>query len=371
MDMKIELISNKTPELEAIEPSKAERIIQAFQPSALRYADLEENYQTIIKKSKEKIDVDLSAKAKKLRIETGKIRIATNKIKDAQKEFIKMEDKAIMGVHNFIVLAVKEREQNLLAIEKHFEKLEKDRLLLLQEERVLQLSKYVEDAHHRDLVKFEEDEFEALLQTKKKQFEDKIAAEKRAEEERIKRKKEEQIYQERKEKLIDYWNYLDDQSKKINYAKLGNVEFAELLAKAKELFKKEEERRETVRKENERLKKIAKAKEAKEAMERKKRMEEERKAKEAHEAQIRKEREEKEKLKKKLEEKEEAERKAKEEAERLRQEELRKGDLEKLKDMIAEAETLIAKYQFDSEENKKKKESAAQLFKAGIKILKG
>lgn len=78
--------------------------------------------------------------------------------------------------------------------------------------------------------------------------------------------------------------------------------------------------------------------------------------KEEREARERVEREEKakrEKLEAELKAKEEAERRAKEEKEALIEAELNKGDAAKVKDLIADLESLKTKYVFKSSKNKK------------------
>jgi len=176
------LIKIESPELQGIEESKASQIKKTFEPMAKMLSEFEESYNELVIDASEEITQDITIRAKRLRIDIGKVRVETGKLKDKQKEYIKLEDKAIMGVHNILVWAVKEKEDKLKEIEKHFEIQEKKRLEKLQSDRYKKLRLYVEDAHERDLAKFADDEFEALLAIKKKEQEDRIAAEKKAEE---------------------------------------------------------------------------------------------------------------------------------------------------------------------------------------------
>lgn len=82
-------------------------------------------------------------------------------------------------------------EEVLMEGEKHFENLEKQRLEDLQNKRVVELSKYVEDAFERNLSIMENDVWDAYLTTKKKEFNDRIESEKQAEQERIAKEKAE------------------------------------------------------------------------------------------------------------------------------------------------------------------------------------
>jgi len=327
------IVKIDAPELKVIEQSKAEQIKKTFEPMAEMLTGFEKSYNELVTDASKEITQEITARAKRLRIDIGKVRIETGKIKDKQKEYIKLEDRAIMGVHNILVWAVKEKEDKLKAIEKHFEIQEQKRLEALQSERVERLSLYVEDAHERDLAKFADDEFEALLAMKKKEQEDRIAAEKKAEEERIAKQKAEE--EERKR-----------------------------IAAENEKLKKEAEERE-------RLAKIEA--ERREEKERKERAEYEAKLKAEREAKEKIEREEKakrEKLEAELKAKEEAERKAKEEEDARFQAELNKGDAEKVKDLITDLEGLKTKYSFKSDKNTKMYEDVSLLIDKVINHIK-
>lgn len=172
-------------ELSLISKEKSQKIKETFDPMHEMLSSFEQSYNKIISDSKNEITSDLVDSAKRLRLDISKVRIETGKIKDKQKEYIRLEDKAIMGVHNIIVWAVKEKEDNLKLIENHFKILEEKRLKDLQSSRSLKLSKYVEDANERNLSSLRDDEFEALLSIKRKEFEDAEEAKKIAEQERI------------------------------------------------------------------------------------------------------------------------------------------------------------------------------------------
>lgn len=283
-----EIAKMDAPELNAVEKSKADQIKKTFEPMAEMLACFEDDYNELMSIPVENITSELIGKYRRLRIDIGKIRIETGKLKDKQKEYIKLEDKAIMGVHNILVWAVKEKEDKLKERENYFEIQEQKRLKKLQEDRAEKLSLYVEDAHDRDLSKFADDEFEALFAIKKKEQEDRITAEKKASEERI--AKEKADAEERKRIVIE-----------------------------NEKLKKEVAERE-------RLAKIEAKKREKAEHERKK-------------------------LEDELKAKREAEHKAKEEEAERVQIELNKGDAAKVKDLISDLESLKTKYVFKSAKN--------------------
>lgn len=332
--MENEIMKFDAPELTVIEESKAQKIKDTFEPMAKMLTDFEEAYTGIVSEAKNEITKDVTTKAKILRLQIGKVRTETGKLKDKQKEYIKLEDKAIMGVHNVLVWAVKEKEDTLKEIENHFEIQEQKRLEALQTERVEKLSPYIEDAHERDLVKFADDEFEALLSMKKKEYEEKIAAEKKAEENRIAKEKAEEDERER--------------IKKENQVLKEEAIERERLAKIETEKREKEETERNAKAEAERIEREEKARKEREAYESKLKAE-----REERERIEREEKAKREKLEAELEAKADAERKTKEEEAARVQAELNKGDAAKVKDLITDLETLKTKYVFKSAKNNK------------------
>jgi hypothetical protein len=329
-----ELIKLDNPELSAIGESKAKQIKTTFEPMVKMLEEFEDAFNQIVLSSQKEITKEVTASAKRLRIDIGKVRIETGKLKDKQKEYIKLEDKAIMGVHNILVYAVKEKEDKLKEIEDYFENQERLRMEKLQSERVEMLTPYLEGAHERNLAIMDDDVWNAYFEIKKKEYNDRIEAEKQAEFERLQKEKEEAEARE---------------AQRIENERLK----AEAIEREKQI-KAEQEKRD--RAEKERL--------AKEEAERKAREEKERKEREAHEAELKAERErvakiqaeeqaKREKLEAELKAKEEAEKKAIQEAELLAQSELKKGDSEKVKDLIKDLTTLKSKYTFKSKDNER------------------
>ena len=220
--------------------------------------------------------------------------------------------------------SVNERmEENLLEIEKRQEReeteeaerilaIETERLGKLQTKRVSLISEYIEDAEERDLSSMDVDVWEAYLSTKKQAHLDFLQAE------------------------------LDAEKKRVAEAK-AEKERLEAIEKENAKLKKEADERE-------RLAKIESDKRAKE--------EEKRKAKDLElenqrKAAVEKSRIEKERLKKELQDRVDAEARA--ESNRLEaiQNELDKGDSEKVNDLKSDLEVLKTKYVFKSKKNKK------------------
>jgi len=192
-----ELVKLDIPELQVIEKSKAEKIKATFEPMTKMLLEFEKAFLEVTSEAEKEITKDVTIKARRLRIDIGKVRIKTGELKDKQKEYIKLEDRAIMGVHNVLVWAVKEKEDKLKDIENFFEIQEQERLEKLQSERVNKLMKYVEGAEERNLSGMDSDVWEAYFAAKKKEYNDQIAAEKQAEIDRIAKEKAEAEERER------------------------------------------------------------------------------------------------------------------------------------------------------------------------------
>jgi len=286
-------------------------------------SQFESKYNEVIKEADKEINLEVTAKAKRVRIDIGRVRIETEKVRKEQKEEYLRAGKAIDGVSNILKWAVTEKENKLKEIENYFEIQEQKRLEALQNERVEKLSKYLEDAEERDLASMDEDVWNAYLSSKKKDYEDRIEAEKKAEQERIAREKAE-------------------------------AEERERIRKENEKLKKEaEERERLVKIEKAKREKEEKQRLQKEEAERKNREEKERKERELYEAKLKAEREEKERIQKELEQKAKAEREVREAEEALLEAELKKGDTDKIKDLVSDLGNIKTKYSFKSAKNKK------------------
>lgn len=191
------LVKLESPELEVIEKSKAEQIKQTFEPMVKMISEFEDSFTQVISESEKGITLDVTSKAKRLRIDIGKVRIETEKLRREQKEEYLRAGKAIDGVSNILKWAVSEKENKLKEIENYFEIQEQKRLEELQIERVELISQFVEDASERLLSSMDADVWDAYFEAKKKEYNDRIEAEKQAELERLAKEKAEKEEQER------------------------------------------------------------------------------------------------------------------------------------------------------------------------------
>lgn len=333
------LVVSSVRELQEIEQSKAAQIAQAFTPMSTLLADFEENFNKIISESENGITEDLTKKAKRLRLDIGKIRIETGKIKDKQKEDIKLLDKAIMGVHNFLVLAVKEKEDKLSEIEKHFERIQAEKRAALQKERVELISEYLTDASTRDLAGMDELVWDAFFTTCRRNHEERLAAEAKAEAERIENARLDKLERDRREIILPYRQFWTCDN--YNLREMSETNFNTICTDLKRFKAEFDAENERIRIENERKEK--------ELAEERRKAEEERKLFEAErkiaEEKARKEREE-------IERKAEEDRhRAREEAERIERERQEERRIASEKQARIEAELKAKK---DAEEAARK-----------------
>jgi len=356
-----ELISIKSKELEGIELSKAEQIKAVFDPMSEALLKFEEEYNKVMEEKESGITDDLTQKAKRLRIDIGKVRISTEKTRKEQKEEYLRAGKAIDGVANIVKWAVTDKENKLKEIEEHFENMERIRIESLQNERAELLSKFVEEMP-ADLGTMKTDVWEAYLSAKEKQYNDRIEAEKKIEKERVEKERLDKLENERMVSLLPYRQFWTCEN--YNLREISETNYQAILSDmetAKKFYDKEQEK---IRFENERLKKeaeekerkrkeVEKARKEKEEAERIDREKKERKEREEYEAKLKKELLKRECVEKELAAKKEEERKRKEVEDARIQTELNKGDSDKVKDLISDLILLKTKYSFKSNKNKK------------------
>ena len=89
------------------------------------------------------------------------------------------------------------------------------------------LGEYVEDAEERDLSSMDDDVWDAYLSTKKKDYEDKIAAENKAEKEAEEVRRVEKLRCERANKIKPYYNFYTEDG--VNIGELDEEQFLEIL----------------------------------------------------------------------------------------------------------------------------------------------
>lgn len=328
----------KVKELNKLTENKAIAIVNGFKPFAAELSNYDDDYDAIIKESEKEITEELSKKAREVRLKLVPIRTGTGKEKDSQKASIKIEDKAIMGVHNFLVDTIKEKEDKLLEIEKHQERIEQQRIADLAKEREEELEPYKEFVTSGNLGALSEEDYNKVYNGAKLQFEEaerlnKIEEEKRKEEERLDR-----LTSARQMEIASLTEFLTYTP---NLREMEEEDYIILLEDLKAKKSKYDSEQEEIRKENEKLRKQQELadKKAKEEKDR-------------QDAILEKERKEKERLQAELQAKKDKEVEELRLAEEAKQKELSKSDKEKVEDLKQDLLSLKTKYEFDSEKYK-------------------
>jgi len=316
-----------------LEEVKASQISAQFKPMLDKMEALENDYNEVIK-----LDIELpetAIKAKELRRKYVKVRTGTSEIHKAQKAFYRSGGLYVDGWKNAQLFASQGIEEKLMVIEKHAENKEKERIEAINQDRKAQCLKYVnEEVILFNLGDMSEGIWDNYIVGLEASYNARIAAEKKAEEDRIAKEKAEQEERERIAKENEKLKQEAAERERIAKIEADKRDKEEAARLAKEL--KERKERES--------------KEAAERADFEAKLQAEREAKEKIE---REEKQKREKLEAELKAKEAAELKAKEEEAAKIQAELNKGDAAKVKDLITDLEALKNKYSFKSAKNNK------------------
>jgi len=190
--MKTDLVKIKASDY-GLEESKAKEIEALFLPMLAKMSELEDEYNNILK---EEINPETCRRAKELRLCYVKVRTGTAEIHKKAKEFYLNGGRFVDGWKNAQLFASGEKEKNLKAIEDYYENLENARLEKLRADRAAMLKPFT-DIEPLALGHMEQAVFDNYLAGVKLAYEAKIAAEKKAEEDRIAREKADAAERER------------------------------------------------------------------------------------------------------------------------------------------------------------------------------
>lgn len=171
--------------------TKADQVKAVFMPMIDKMKELEIKYKEIAVLP---IDKETCKKAKELRLQYVKVRTGTAEIHKKAKASILAEGKFIDGWKNTQIHLSEGIEAKLEDIEKHYEKLEAEAKIKLQEERMnayRPFSAFPEGTPDPDFTTMTDIIWNSFLAGAKKTHEDKVAAEKKAEEDRIAKEKAE------------------------------------------------------------------------------------------------------------------------------------------------------------------------------------
>lgn len=243
-----------------IEPTKAQQIESIFVPFVSELKPLEKEYSLIV--SNTDITKETIKDAKGLRLKLKKIRVDTDKTHKKAKEESLRVGKAIDGVRNIVKHAIVPMEEKLTEIEKHFEIQEQKRITELQESRTLELSGYMEVQEiPSKLGEMEENVYNSFLESSINKYNAIVAAEQKAEEERIEAERIDKLGRERQVSLYKYIQFQDNVKSVEELGLMDEDNFSILVSGLEKKKKDYEDEQEKIRLENERLKKEAEEKE--------------------------------------------------------------------------------------------------------------
>lgn len=337
--------------LKGIEVSKSQQIKAIFEPMANMLSQFEASYDTLIGITEETgVTEEIIKQAKRLRLDIGQVRIKTEKLRIAQKQEYLIAGKAIDGVSNILKWAVTDKENKLKEIENYFIVKEQERLKKLQVSRANQISLYLEDAQTRRLSDMEDDVWEAYFNSKKKEYEDRLEAEKQAKLEKELRDIQEALRWERADIIKPYYNFFNDEN--IDLGKITNDEFEIILHNLKTKKSEYDKEQSKTKEENERLKKEIARKEKERKVEKEKNEVKLKNERDANKLIVKAEKVKQDRLEEELKTKEDAELKEKQDKEIAIQAELNKDDSDKIKDLMNDLVLLKTKYSFKSDGNK-------------------
>lgn len=248
-------MSNTNTEVAVIDPKdfglegeKATTIMQAFSPKIAERNGYVEVYNQILTKELTK---ETCAEASALRKKLVKVRTGIADIHKAEKAFYLASGRYVDALKNKLTLPVEQMEEQLAKIEHHFENIEKERIAKLNAERCAIVAPYVESTDNLKLSDMEADVFDAYVTAKKTAYEAKVAAEQKAEAERLAAIEAEKAERERIRKENEALRAEAERKEK------------ELEAERKAAAEKQKAIEDEARKERERLQKIADAEKAK------------------------------------------------------------------------------------------------------------
>jgi colicin import membrane protein len=261
------LVQQGDESLQQLPPSKADQIRAVFIPMAELAESFDDAYNEVMAEAAAEVTPGVSKKARRLRLDIAKVRIQAEHARKETKAQYLLASQAIDGTARILKWAISEKEEALEKIEKHAERMEAERIQRLQEERAELLAAYVEDAHERDLGTMETDVWDAYLATKKQAHEDRLEAERLAEEARKEQERIQRLTAKRQKVLAPLYNFVDAPAYQ-SAGELSEDDFGKVLEMAKAAKLKHEKEQERIRAENERLAKEKAAAEAKARKER-------------------------------------------------------------------------------------------------------
>lgn len=322
-----------------LQENKAKEIASIYVPMVKMLEDMEGQFNELVKH--DEITEELVKDAKRLRLDIRTVRLNADKArKSAKDEYLKAGN-AIQGAYNTLKFAVESKEEKLMAIEQHFENIEKERVEKLRLSREQELRDYGVEFFPTGLGEMEDIVWSNFLKGTKVSYEAKREIEKQAEEARLEEERKAKLYRSRKNELIEFWAFLKNDHKSVNFGSLSQESFDIILKEVKDAKVEHEADQKRIREDNEKLQKQNKEHAKRAENERVKRQ------KEQDELQAKND-----KLEEEAEAKREEEQKAQEQKEADAEAKLNAGDKEKLEILKDNIFAITEAFKFKSKKNK-------------------
>jgi hypothetical protein len=212
-------------QLQVLKPEKKNLVLAAFAPIVQKLNELGESYPEIqeMKQTPERSD-----KAKRFRIDLKKaINTADVKRKDLKDESLQ-EGRAIQGVFNHIKNITSGTVDEAVSIERFYINFELAEKAELKRERELELEKYEMDGTSLNLGEMESTIWANFLLGAKRGYEEKQQLEKEEVERIIEEKRIRELHQDRKDSIINLWQFMPDEEKNSNFGTWENKTWLKL-----------------------------------------------------------------------------------------------------------------------------------------------
>ncbi len=242
------------PKEYGLEPSQAEQIESVFLPVIQERENLAEKYTEIVKSE---ITTELTKSAKELRLRLVKVRTSTDKIHKDAKAFYLAGGRFVDAWKNRNVTVIEEMESRLFEIEDHFAKIDREKQEELKQSRLKILAEYCENPELYNVGLLSDDAFNSLVSGQKMIKEQKIEAERKAEQARIAKEQAVTLHNERKEQVLPYWAFIPIEKRSDDFSTFSDEEWKERLGWCISEKKKDDDAKEAQRVENVRLREEA------------------------------------------------------------------------------------------------------------------
>ena len=238
-----------------LDEKRGSEIAIVFTPVVVEKNMLTFLYNNIIS---QEISKAVVVEAHDLRMKMTKVRTNTAKIHKAEKDFYLCGGRFVDAWKNKTTVSLEQMESRLLEIENYYENIEKEKIEKLKEQRIAQLSGLCDNPNLYQPERMDSDTFNQLVEGLEALRDQKIEKAKQELAEQETARKEKQLYDDRKDSLLPFWNFTTSEIRETKFGAITDHEFNEIqdfLLNAKLEYEKEKE---SIRMENERLDAYAK-----------------------------------------------------------------------------------------------------------------